>query len=278
MHRKEIQRRFDDIVAFSGVAPFLDTQVKRYSSGMYIRLAFAVAAHLESEILVVDEVLAVGDAEFQAKCLAKMREVSQTGRTVLLVSHQVQTITALATSALFLQSGQLVYHGSVQEALAAYRDSFDMSLAEGTAERQRNGTGEMRFIRARPERECYEVAEEKVIEFAIGANADAHGRPLASADFIDENLNLVAQCDSRLIGYWVDPKVETDGVFRLRSPWLKPGRYRVDLWIVGNGVVIDEWRGACYFTVLPVFPHANAVPEGAISYCPVVSDFSIETR
>ena len=95
MRRKEIKARFDDIVEFAGTERFLDTQVKRYSTGMYIRLAFAVAAHLESEILAVDEVLAVGDSDFQAKCLRKMREVARDGRTVIVVSHQLQTVCRL---------------------------------------------------------------------------------------------------------------------------------------------------------------------------------------
>ena len=107
MRRREIKERFDAIVDFAGTEKFLDTQVKRYSTGMYIRLAFAVAAHLDSEILVVDEVLAVGDSDFQAKCLRKMREVARDGRTVLLVSHQLQTVSDLCNSALYLESGRL---------------------------------------------------------------------------------------------------------------------------------------------------------------------------
>ena len=114
MRRKEIKERFDAIVDFAGTEKFLDTQVKRYSTGMYIRLAFAVAAHLDSEILVVDEVLAVGDSDFQAKCLRKMREVARDGRTVLLVSHQLQTVSDLCSSALYFESGRLVLHGTVE--------------------------------------------------------------------------------------------------------------------------------------------------------------------
>ena len=119
MRRKEIKERFDAIVDFAGTEKFLDTQVKRYSTGMYIRLAFAVAAHLDSEILVVDEVLAVGDSDFQAKCLRKMREVARDGRTVVLVSHQLQTVSDLCSSALYLDAGHLVLHGTVEEAMEA---------------------------------------------------------------------------------------------------------------------------------------------------------------
>src|SRR5690349_21953591 len=109
MKRSEIERKFDQIVDFAGVERFLDMPIKRYSSGMYVRLAFAVAAHLDSEILIVDEVLAVGDAEFQKKCLGKMGEVSKgQGRTVLFVSHNLGSVSQLCTHAIFLNNGNLV--------------------------------------------------------------------------------------------------------------------------------------------------------------------------
>jgi lipopolysaccharide transport system ATP-binding protein len=120
MTRAEIRAKFDEIVAFAEVERFLDTPVKHYSSGMYVRLAFAVAAHLEPEILVVDEVLAVGDAEFQKKCLGKMKEVSSKGRTVLFVSHQLDTIRSLCTRAIQLHSGSVKMNGEVGEVITSY--------------------------------------------------------------------------------------------------------------------------------------------------------------
>lgn len=123
MTRAEVARKFDEIVAFAEVEKFIDTPVKRYSSGMYVRLAFAVAAHLEPEVLVVDEVLAVGDVAFQGKCLGKMKEVSGEGRTVLFVSHNMGAITSLCGKALLLSSGQLVAHGKTAEVVDAYLDS-----------------------------------------------------------------------------------------------------------------------------------------------------------
>ncbi|MBW3655397.1 MAG: ABC transporter ATP-binding protein [Gemmatimonadetes bacterium] len=120
MDRAYIQRRFDEIVEFSGAARFIDTPVKRYSSGMYLRLAFAVAAHLETEVLVMDEVLAVGDAEFQKKCLGKMGEVAQGGRTVLFVSHNLAAISRLCTRAILLEGGRLKLDGSVSQVAAEY--------------------------------------------------------------------------------------------------------------------------------------------------------------
>jgi len=121
MSRAEIKAKFDEIVAFAEIDKFLDTPVKRYSSGMYVRLAFAVAAHLEPEILIVDEVLAVGDAQFQKKCLGKMQDVSrQQGRTVLFVSHNMQAVSTLTTRCLLLRNGRNIRQGSPQEVIAAY--------------------------------------------------------------------------------------------------------------------------------------------------------------
>ena len=123
MHRAEIKAKFDEIVVFAEVEKFLDTPVKRYSSGMYVRLAFAVAAYLEPEILVIDEVLAVGDAEFQKKCLGKMQDVAKgEGRTVLFVSHNMGAVTQLCTKAIYLEQGQVVRQGEVNEVTTFYLD------------------------------------------------------------------------------------------------------------------------------------------------------------
>lgn len=121
MRKHEITRKFDEIVAFSGVERYIDTPVKRYSSGMYVRLAFAVAAHLESEILIVDEVLAVGDAEFQKKCLGKMNDVSKgEGRTILFVSHNLDAVKKLCNKGLLLHHGQLIHDGNIDTTLDSY--------------------------------------------------------------------------------------------------------------------------------------------------------------
>ncbi|MDF5712687.1 MAG: ABC transporter ATP-binding protein, partial [Rhizonema sp. NSF051] len=120
MSRVEIQRKFDEIVAFAEIEKFLDTPVKRYSSGMYVRLAFAVAAHLEPEILIVDEVLAVGDAQFQKKCLGKMEDVGKEGRTVLFVSHNMAAMKALCSRALLMRKGQLLMDSDIEVAISSY--------------------------------------------------------------------------------------------------------------------------------------------------------------
>ncbi len=123
MSKIEIKKKFDDIVAFAEIEKFLDTPVKRYSSGMYVRLAFAVAAQLESEILIVDEVLAVGDAQFQKKCLGKMEQVGQDGRTVIFVSHNMAAISNLCQKGIALQAGSLLFQGSASEAILKYYQS-----------------------------------------------------------------------------------------------------------------------------------------------------------
>jgi len=127
MTKAEIRTKLDEIIAFAEIDTYVDTPVKRYSSGMYVRLAFAVAAHLESEILIVDEVLAVGDAEFQKKCLGKMRQVSREGRTVFFVSHNINAIIALCTEAMVLKEGLVAFKGNIRTALTHYGAATEVS-------------------------------------------------------------------------------------------------------------------------------------------------------
>jgi lipopolysaccharide transport system ATP-binding protein len=150
MSRHEIGRKFEEIVDFAEIEKFLDTPVKRYSSGMYVRLAFAVAAHLEPEILIVDEVLAVGDAQFQAKCLGKMRNVAHEGRTVLIVSHNMPMINSLCSRALAIHSGAITYDGSVEQAVQNYLGSgLETIYCSDLRNRaDREGNGRLRFVEA----------------------------------------------------------------------------------------------------------------------------------
>src|SRR5215468_3971739 len=147
MTRAEIARKFDEIVAFAEVERFFDTPVKRYSSGMYVRLAFSVAAHLEPEILVVDEVLAVGDAEFQKKCLGKMGEVAEGGRTVLFVSHNMSAVSHLCTRCVLLQDGHVGADGDVGSVIAKYMHAgshLEQAAVSLTDYRDRSGDGRAR--------------------------------------------------------------------------------------------------------------------------------------
>src|ERR1700719_213045 len=146
MGKREIERKFDEIVAFAEIDKFIDTPVKHYSSGMYVRLAFAVAAHLEPEILLVDEVLAVGDINFQKKCMGKMGDVAKAGRTIVLVSHNMAAINALSSRVVMLRDGGIVFDGPTGEATSRYY-SESLEVAEGGAsllDRTREGNGKAR--------------------------------------------------------------------------------------------------------------------------------------
>lgn len=149
MTRKEVKEKFDEIVEFSGVQKFIDTPVKHYSSGMYVRLAFAVAAHLEPEILIIDEVLAVGDAEFQKKCLGKMKEVAGKGRTVLFVSHNLSAVASLCNRGMVMTNGELIFNGPIGKAMSAYngdKQVFTNSVVLGNNKDFNNDLFELKKI------------------------------------------------------------------------------------------------------------------------------------
>src|SRR4051794_8345233 len=167
MKRREIKRQFDAIVDFAGVEKFLDTPVKRYSSGMYVRLAFAVAAHLDTEVLMVDEVLSVGDAEFQAKCLGKMQDVARTGRTILFVSHAMSSVASLCTRGILLERGTITYAGDVGSTIDHYLYAVNNPDTDEDAQRRRPGSGQLRFTRAEPTQEFFDPDEQKVVEFSV---------------------------------------------------------------------------------------------------------------
>ncbi len=146
MSNREVASKFDEIVAFSGVEQFLDTPVKRYSSGMRVRLAFAVAAHLDAELLMIDEVLAVGDASFQAKCLGKIGEVAGSGRTVLFVSHNAATVESLCKRGIVLRSGRVAFDGTQSEALRFYAEQNSVIGVSMRERADRVGSGEIRVV------------------------------------------------------------------------------------------------------------------------------------
>ncbi|MBV9968490.1 MAG: ABC transporter ATP-binding protein [Xanthobacteraceae bacterium] len=182
MRRAEIARRFDEIVAFAGVETFLDTPVKRFSSGMYLRLAFAVAAHLDTETLIVDEVLAVGDAAFQKKCLGKMSEVARGGRTVLFVSHDMSAIRRLTGRCILLERGRVALDAPVQQAI----DRYLMQAAEGV------GAGV--FVRDVPR-----SSERPFHVRRVTTRRDVDGAPLARFDCEHEILLCVEYAATRRV-------------------------------------------------------------------------------
>jgi lipopolysaccharide transport system ATP-binding protein len=241
MKRAEIKSKFDEIVAFAEVERFLDTPVKRYSSGMYVRLAFAVAAHLEPEILVVDEVLAVGDAEFQKKCLGKMGEVARGGRTVLFVSHNMAAVKSLTTRGILLDAGRIVFSGTNEQVIQHYA-----KLTSQTGQRRVWGKGKYTAIRdvrlvEKEERKTsaqYVPGEPLVLEVTI----ETDGTPgmsleLFLVDASRTRLGLVStyQFQGRTL-----PKEK--GTYRttisLDPLWLATGNYAFD---VATSVVNSHW-------------------------------------
>ena len=186
MDRSDIKKKFDEIVAFAEVERFLDTPVKRYSSGMYVRLAFAVAAHLEPEILIVDEVLAVGDAQFQKKCLGKMKDVSGEGRTVIFVSHSMPTITSLCSDAILLEKGKVMNRGNVSDVIMQYYTSGISSPASITFSEEDRAVGDeyVRMISGHVKNSLDEITP----EILINENAK-----------VVMKYSIIRECDYRFV-------------------------------------------------------------------------------
>jgi lipopolysaccharide transport system ATP-binding protein len=280
MRREDIRRRFDEIVAFAGVEQFLDTPVKHYSSGMYVRLAFAVAAHLDPEILVIDEVLAVGDVEFQEKCLGKMSEIARSDRTILFVSHNLQSVSRLCNKALFLRRGRLCCSGACEPVISAYLADVQSSPAEGAEADARPGSGEYRFLEATPAKGVFNGEERKAIYFRAERRKGELKRLFLTAQLFNSNGHLIAQFDSRLTGVMLGDGPFIEGTFAFDHPWLKPGQYRVDLYILTLAVdqVVDRFENGCTLNVSPVLPYPGVVPEQAVQAGIVFSNFAWEIR
>lgn len=258
MQRAEIRRKFDEIVAFAEIERFLDTPVKRYSSGMYVRLAFAVAAHLEPEILIIDEVLAVGDAQFQKKCLGKMRDVAQgEGRTVLFVSHNLGAIRSLCTKCAWLNSGQLVEHGSTEAVINAYYKSGSESTArQRIAEFPRGATlGERLRVTELSFNRGKVVQHGAPFSFVI----EYEGR-LACTD-VSFGVGITNFDGTRLLTFDSDltlPRIDlpagAKGRVECTVPelWLQPGLYLVDIGArSGDYSALDYAPGVFQLEVFP---------------------------
>ena len=257
---------------FAGVSEFLDTPVKRYSSGMFVRLAFAVAAHLETEILLVDEVLAVGDAEFQRKCLGKMKELSTSGRTVIFVSHHMHSVALLCTSAVFLEQGRLVMKGSVQAAIERYSAGFEAAQPEVLAEARR-GTGEYRFESINAVRRSVGANEPIRFRWRLGRRRGALTRFYLSGHVADELGTKIAQFDSRLVDRWYADATAHEGELVVRGPWLKPGRYRLTVCVCTPSGIVDWFEDACTFEVSTVLPYPASAPSDSLAACVVLADY-----
>jgi lipopolysaccharide transport system ATP-binding protein len=190
MRKKEIDRKLEEIIDFSGVERYIDTPVKRYSSGMYVRLAFAVAAHLESEILIVDEVLAVGDAEFQKKCLGKMGEVSKgEGRTVLFVSHNMGAIKSLCNKGILLENGSLVCTSNIEDTVSKYFSKIKTKyLFEYNIDSNKTAIKKIRLYSTESEKNSFSSAEEILIEVEVNIKNE---KVVLAINLFDDDFNLI---------------------------------------------------------------------------------------
>ena len=246
MSKVEIKRKFDEIVAFSEVEKFLDTPVKRYSSGMYVRLAFAVAAHLEPEILIVDEVLAVGDAEFQKKCLGKMQDVStKEGRTVLFVSHNMDAISRLCGSAIMLNKGCKEYNGSTKQAVQKYLENFSQIGQPGNwldiAACPRRGLGTKAFFHSATylgqsnEANFWPLSEGELL-FKLRISSDLKRTvPSLGVTILSPSFHKLVNADTVLISRPIHLEKGLNEVhIKIQRLHLKPGRYLVGLWLANS--------------------------------------------
>jgi lipopolysaccharide transport system ATP-binding protein len=249
MTRAEIRRKFDEIVAFAGIERFLDTPVKRYSSGMYVRLAFAVAAHLEPEILIVDEVLAVGDSEFQKKCIGKMKEVTAEGRTVLFVSHNLPAVAALCRKGILLKEGRLILADTVENTIAQYKKEGMSAEDSGQAIEMtaRSGTGTHRLEYVKPGVE--EFPARTPMRFRAGIKQFREDAPFHySLHFRNEADEEIFAINSEYLDGGSIPPGNREVEVVIESPWLPPGDYRVEAFLHSAGI-IDHWPDACRFQV-----------------------------
>ncbi len=273
MARREIESKFDEIAAFAELERFIDTPVKRYSSGMYVRLAFAVAAHLEPEILLVDEVLAVGDAAFQKKCLGKMSDAAKHGRTILFVSHNTAALTNLCHRGVWLEKGRLVDDDAIAPVIEKYLRSLRATTPWDLSNYQdRQGRGRVRFTRARFEDKLGNTVEHGVSGEPLVVALDyesADSRPLpncrASVTFYDGLGQALFNCSSELVIR--DPvTLPSSGTIRCVIPELplSQSQYVLTLFLQVNREIEDWIQNAIELNVIDgdFYGTGRLYPEG----------------
>lgn len=254
MSRKEVKSKFDEIVAFSGVEKFLDTPVKRYSSGMYVRLAFAVAAHLEPEILIIDEVLAVGDAEFQKKCLGKMDEVAKQGRTVIFVSHNMGAVKNLCTTGFLLKEGKLIYSDNIDNTVSRYYNQ-NPKKNEYTASKK----SELFFEKVVPinktniNTDYFNFTDSPRLEITINnkLEKDKLENCILGVVLLDELKNKIFTVEHQLSGFKNIISNNSSIILELPSNLIAPGSYSFLLAMHRPNVeILDYIEDVCYFQIL----------------------------
>jgi len=276
MSKAEIKSKFDEIVAFAEVEKFLDTPVKRYSSGMYVRLAFAVAAHLEPEILVVDEVLAVGDAQFQKKCLGKMKEVGGEGRTVLFVSHNMPAIRTLCSTAIVLNKGQVICSGGINHCIASYETQNSQNQGSIWIRASEKQVGSLVITQINSG--LHGEQPNLVLELDIVLESRAkHKAAFLAVDILDNTGTALMQAIPKLEGFLKDRKPQHLVKITIELPPLIPGQYLASVWVGShNTETLDEVKEAIMFEIytsptlgrafLYTTDHGYIVPNSTVSY------------
>ena len=258
MRRAEIVRKFDRIVEFSGIEHMLDTPVKRYSSGMYVRLGFAVAAHLEPDILVIDEVLAVGDAPFQGRCLELVRRLSQGGTTVLLVSHNLGTVTSFCRSGLLLEEGRLAAQGPVEDVVRRYVRSLEAAAGQTLGERlDRSGEGRVRVTSAQVHRaggsgSSLETGAPASFSFEVTSCLPGLQCSFTVYDMAGAAVTYFDSGETSPLDVPFKPELRSQpGTVscELDELLLLPGRYRVNVALYLEGELLDHVEAAAFFSV-----------------------------
>lgn len=253
MRKREIEAKFDEIVAFAEVERFIDTPVKRYSSGMYVRLAFAVAAFLEPEILFIDEVLSVGDQAFQQRCIGRMGEIAHSGRTILFVSHNLATVAALCQRALLVDAGRIVKDGAVEDVLEHYISTIQTLAGDSLHDREdRQGSGRIRIVAAgvtTPDGSPARTGSDAEMRLAFRTD----GRPGGISVSVGVEGPMgepVFFLSSRATGdALAAPQDRGELVCSLPRLPLLPGRYSLTVYAEVNGVLADWIRNAAFFDV-----------------------------
>lgn len=259
MTSREIRSKFDEIVAFSEIEKFLDTPVKRYSSGMYVRLAFAVAAHLEPEILIIDEVLAVGDSLFQKKCVDRMLEVSKRGRTVLFVSHNFSAVRALCGKGILLEQGRMSFSGSVDDVIDYYTGQAKESGQEVDLSTMARSQCAGELIFESLSFIDYPVAFGKPLRFKFRLRSNQNKKFDAldiGIGINDRNNQRVIHCSNRFIGSDLFYEADTDEYEIEIENILKPDIYSITLFLRCNEVIQDWLRSAVTFEIQDGNPYS----------------------
>lgn len=265
MTKGEIRRNFDKIVDFSGIEEFIDTPVKRYSSGMYVRLAFAVAAHLEPEILIVDEVLAVGDAVFQKKCLGKMQDVAHGGRTVLFVSHNMPAVSRLTHRCLVLQAGNVVLDGSTRSAIDHYMQSgmHSVSITRDVANAPRllGGTQAATLLTLgfSGSTSSFRTGEDLSFDICLRANTKVSGLRFSITVFSADSTPIGTTCTREALELIAGELRQAS--IRLSQPRLAPGRYYC-IAALGSGYCFEQ---RVDFDIVPDVLHFDIIAVAASS-------------